>query len=84
MELLEHAQRLAEWFNDHALQLAQRRQRNYVEPQLIVNGCVMCLGCGCAVPAERLKVVPDACRCVGCQNLTDRQRAHFVTRTPWK
>lgn len=84
MELLEHAQRMAEQFNDHALQLQQRRQRDSIEPQWIVDGQVVCLGCERPVPVARMNAVPNACRCVDCQNIIDKQRAHFATRNPWK
>lgn len=84
VELFEHAQRMAEKFNEEALQLHHQRQKDSVEPQCIVDGAVLCLVCGSAVPEERLQAVPSACRCVSCQNIIDKQRAHFVTRTPWK
>ena len=37
------------------------------EEQLVVGGKVFCLGCGEAIPAERLAAMPGAARCVDCQ-----------------
>jgi len=32
---------------------------------------VLCADCGEAIPEKRLRIVPDACRCVGCQEIED-------------
>jgi DnaK suppressor protein len=37
------------------------------EEQLVVDGKVLCLGCGEPIPVKRLIAMPDACRCVECQ-----------------
>lgn len=83
MELLEHAQRMAEQFTEHALQVQQRRRQDGAQPQWIVNGQVICIDCEYPVGILRLKAVPDACRCVDCQNITDLKMAHIAKRNPW-
>lgn len=32
-----------------------------------------CIDCGELIPISRLKVVPNTCRCVKCQNLIERR-----------
>lgn len=82
MELMECAQRLAEWLNDQALARA-RRQDQATEEQAFVQGDVVCVDCGCRIPDERLIVVPGACRCVDCQEMTE-QRSRHIARARWK
>jgi len=56
-----------------ALYLAEaeerRRRQAEADPQgpLWVAGVPWCRDCGEEIPAERLRAVPHACRCAGCQ-----------------
>lgn len=53
------------------LQAALARHHRPAEAQLVEDGEVICLGCGDPVPPSRLRVIPDAARCVDCQEILE-------------
>lgn len=60
----DHAQVYEERERMAAIEAAMHRTR---EDPLIVNGVLVCRGCGDGLSAERLRARPDATRCVPCQ-----------------
>lgn len=65
MDAADEAQRHEAAFLDAAV---RARRIEPTEQQLRdESGVVICLDCGELIPAKRLKSIPDAARCVECQ-----------------
>jgi len=72
MDIIDEANTRADLFRDNALNAA--RQNNTSEPPLCIDGVRCCLDCEKPIPNGRLKVNPDAVRCVGCQEQKEKNR----------
>lgn len=72
MDIIDEASARAELFGEIALNTA--RQIQIPGLPLYINDIRCCLDCEGPIPAERLKVNPDAVRCVECQEKKDRSR----------
>ena len=68
-EQMEREQRLARMEEQRRRALAAAEQ-----PEHDARGRRICLDCGEPIPARRLRVVPDAVRCVECQAELEARR----------
>jgi DnaK suppressor protein len=68
----DHAQALAEVERSDAL--AARAARMFHEEPRVVNGQRLCLDCDEPLSKKRLKFIPEAVRCVDCQNLLEQRQ----------
>ena len=50
----------------------------YKQPQLIVDGDVICRDCELPIPPKRLEKMPDAALCVGCQEAQELEDSRYV------
>lgn len=41
---------------------------------VMANGVAHCIGCGVVIPPERLKVRPNAARCVNCKTIYEKRQ----------
>jgi len=69
------AQRHEQIFREDAIRKALTTQP---EEPLIIDGHRHCLHCEKRIPRKRLKVKPDAMRCVGCQEILERRSRQSV------
>jgi phage/conjugal plasmid C-4 type zinc finger TraR family protein len=67
MDSIDDAQTRAAHFLAESLDRADRTRKLPAPPQRIKGGVVVCANCGKAIPPARLKALPGASRCVGCQ-----------------
>ena len=63
MDIVDRAQEIQERLTEMALQ-PRRQKRN---PNFAIDEGRLCKKCGKTIPAERLKEVPFAVRCIQCQ-----------------
>jgi DnaK suppressor protein len=71
LDIIDEANERADLFRENALNAV--RQSNTGESPLYIDGVHCCLGCKKPIPAKRLKVNPDAVRCVGCQARREKE-----------
>lgn len=64
MDILDQAQALEELERDKAFAAHRERMRG--------SGRDFCMVCGDPIGADRLKAVPNAVRCIGCQSARER------------
>lgn len=75
MDIADRAARLEA--HNRRIALAKQRSRSREPKQDIVDGVVYCIDCGIEVQPERLKIKPNAARCIDCQKkheLKERQK----------
>ena len=72
MDIIDEANERADLFRGNALNAVL--QNNTSELPLYIDGVRCCLGCKKPIPKGRLKVNPDAVRCVGCQEKEEKNR----------
>jgi len=70
-DAIDTAQELDQHFRDAALNAALRHSSD--EDPLIINGVRCCLECEEPIPQERLKLQPNARRCVGCATKIEKR-----------
>ncbi|WKE64351.1 TraR/DksA family transcriptional regulator [Gallaecimonas kandeliae] len=68
-DLFDAAQNLEE--NQRQQALSNHKNRPHERQDIDAEGRVWCLDCPVQVPPERLAKVPDACRCIDCQQITE-------------
>lgn len=59
------------------VQAISDHQNRPKEDQLIVDGVVLCRDCDEPIPEPRLDHVPDAVRCISCQEFHEKQVGLF-------
>ena len=69
---IDAAQEREEFYKDMAIKKALQKIND--EDPLIINGRRCCLDCEQPIPKKRLNAIPDAKRCVYCQDRRDRKR----------
>lgn len=73
MDVADRADLENECFVNSAL-YNQHKHREKTNPQVSTEDSVRyCVDCGEPIPAARLKAVPDAIRCVDCQQLFEKR-----------
>ena len=70
MDIIDDANERADLFRENALNAV--RQNNTSESPLYIGGVRCCLDCEKPIPKGRLKVNPDAVRCVVCQTRREK------------
>ncbi|MAK90447.1 MAG: conjugal transfer protein TraR [Oleibacter sp.] len=58
--------------------LQRQKERSKEQPQWIEDGKVWCIDCGTEIRPERLKVKPDAARCIDCQRIHEQKEQHHA------
>lgn len=71
MDVVDRAEKLEA--HNRKLALAKQRERSREPKQDIVNGVVYCIDCGIEVQPERLKIKPNAARCINCQRKHEKK-----------
>lgn len=71
-DVADYAQAIAEEERKDAL--AARAARTFHEEPRVVNGQRLCRDCDEPLSKKRLKFVPEAVRCVDCQNLLEQRQ----------
>jgi len=69
----DYAQAKQEMYLDIAL---REHRSGYTDDPLIVDGRRRCVDCERIIPQARLKVVPQAVRCIGCQTKKEEHDHH--------
>lgn len=76
MDQLDKAQILEEADREHGIDAVLHRS---VEEQARdAAGVIRCLDCDAAIDAERLAVLPTACRCVECQQIHEKTERRYA------
>ena len=71
-DFADEAQKRTDEYLAAALSLQQHRPQ---EEQHMKDGVILCLECGEPIPLARLRALPDAVRCVGCQETHEATEA---------
>ena len=69
MDIIDQAQEFDQLFRDWALRRRRLHREGNEEASIQL---AYCIDCGFEITEERLKVKPDAVRCVDCQALHER------------
>ena len=72
MDICDDANERADLFRENALNAARQSLAVAGESPLCIDGVRCCLDCEKPIPRGRLKVNPDAIRCVGCQTKREK------------
>ena len=71
MDDIDIAQQREQW--DRELALKARGQRQDETPNYDETGKRLCLDCDMRIPTRRLQAVPNAVRCIDCQQLHEQR-----------
>ena len=71
MDSLDNASELEQLHRSRSLAHQRTAARSAKVAQCIVDGEVLCLDCGDAVPLGRLNAQPDAAYCIDCQSMRE-------------
>lgn len=73
MDIIDEANVRADLFRDNALNAVRQNPAVAGESPLYIDGARCCLDCEEPIPKGRLKVNPDAVRCVECQAKREKE-----------
>jgi len=70
---LDHASEVEEMLRKHAIDAHKHRTVTREVPDEDEDGNRYCTSCGDDIPAARVKLVPDAVRCVKCESAKEER-----------